>query len=211
MAGLGGRLQAPALVPRSLPGSWRVSASCMFRAAFPRRLSCVPALGVSRGRASPRSHEWSLFAPQPGHWGWRHTPPQLFLRPVSSGACRQGVLEGSRGPPGAPPCPPHLQHSGTKGQRTCVAPHSVLAFGKYFIFSERLDCFEIGKETGSPISLDRGEVRMERRLQRLSEKWWMGGWCRCQGEGSRNSRRLRPHPALCSRNSDASQEKSQLL
>ena len=51
------------------------------------------------------------------------------------------------------PLPSSPAASGTKGQRTCVAPHSVLALGKYFIFSERLHCFETGKETGSPIKV----------------------------------------------------------
>lgn len=66
---------------------------------------------------------------------------------------------GSQEAPSPPPRPPHLQRQGPegvpaiKGQRTCAAPHSAFAFGKYFIFSEWLDCFEIGKETGSPVKV----------------------------------------------------------
>lgn len=103
MAGLGGGLQAPALVPRSLPGSWRVSASRVFRAAFPRSLSCsssssrcVPGAGISTSTRveSLRPTAWALGLGTPP------PTPQLVLRPVPSCACRQGALEGEQQGPG---------------------------------------------------------------------------------------------------------------
>lgn len=78
-------------------GSWLPACS---EPPFPEASAVqVPALGASRGRSSPRSHEWSLFAPQPGHWGWGHTPPSSSSD-LSSAVRADRALwrESSRGP-----------------------------------------------------------------------------------------------------------------
>lgn len=84
------------LVPRSLPGSWRLLAS---PEASPVR---IPALGTSRRRASP-VHTSGVSSPHSLGARTGNTPPPTppaLLGPVPGCACRQVALEGEQQGPG---------------------------------------------------------------------------------------------------------------